>query len=340
MPYAVLQTIQAWVLSLLIYPGLVFGVAMFVAGEWLVAGIRPATGTRPAPRGYSAPGHHRALPQPVYDVLKLAGRRRGAVWPGYPPGALSARVESPDIIWVPLSLAALLGPVLALALLPLPGSPLLHQTGTTGDLIIVVALLAVHPLAVAALRLRQQITPGCLVALRGAQDVGRLLVGSVPVLAATAALVEVSAVHSLQTAGLSTPPERPEQTLVRLLAGVVLLVALPWWQGGHQLAGIGTAPVGVPTQEAGGEAAVHAGSLLQTAALSAFWQAMVLPAPGDLVWAVAVAVGGTLFAYAGIRLVAERWVATRRERDAAGLLWAVALPPAALALVLALWPAV
>jgi O-antigen/teichoic acid export membrane protein len=90
---------------------------------------------------------------------------------------------------------------------------------------------------------------------------------------------------------------------------------------------------------AGGQesAGTYAGRLLQRVALAALWAYLVLPAPGDLPWALVVAIGGTLAAYLGMQWVAERWAPGRREHDAAGLVWATALPVAVVALLAALW---
>jgi hypothetical protein len=186
-------------------------------------------------------------------------------------------------------------------------------------------LLAVQPIARAVLRLQS----GELRSLRGAQDVGKLLTGLVPMLVAVAALVEVSGNRSLQLASLTAAPETAAQTLVRFVAGAGLLLALPWW---HDWNGNST----MARESAG----IYAGRLMQTAALAGFWSIIVLPAPGHLVWAIVAYFIGMLFAYAAMRSY-ERFSPARREKDAASVAWVTALPAAAVALIVAvLWPGV
>jgi hypothetical protein len=155
---------------------------------------------------------------------------------------------------------------------------------------------------------------------------GRLLAGLLPTLLVIAALVQVSGTGTIRVADLTAAPLTPQQTLVRLLAGIALLVALPWltsWRRGER--------------DEEGSAGMYAGRFLQTVALAAFWAVIVLPAPGEMPWAVALFVAGTLFAYVTIKVVAERWAPARREGEAANLLWAATLPLSAIALVLAFW---
>jgi hypothetical protein len=87
-------------------------------------------------------------------------------------------------------------------------------------------------------------------------------------------------------------------------------------------------------------AATFAGKLLQTTALAGFWSVMVLPAPGQLPWAVTSTLGGVLFAYVAFRAISERWAPARREKVAGNLVWATTLPAAVLALAVAFWPVV
>jgi hypothetical protein len=167
---------------------------------------------------------------------------------------------------------------------------------------------------------------GGLETLTGSRDLGRLLAGLLPTLLVIAALVQVSGTGTTALSGLSAAPLTPQQTLVRLLGGVVLLVALPWltsWRRGES------------SDE--GSAGIYAGRFLQTVALAAVWAVVVLPAPGEMPWAVALFVAGTLFAYVTIKTVAESWAPARREGEATNLLWAATLPLSAIALVLAFW---
>jgi hypothetical protein len=311
----VAQTTVAWLFTVLFYPGLVFALLLTLLGEWATAIVRPAL----SPRPYRSQARLYSLLEPLYTFLKLLGRREAVRWqrPGDPPVAPAHPGESA------LAIIAATAPVLAMCLLPLRGTPIGIELGPGGDLVAVLLLLAVQPLAWAALRLRE----GGMVALRGAQDVGRLLVGLLPALVVVAALVQASGSGTLSAPGLLLAPETPQQTFVRLLAGVGLLLALPWWtQWGHG------------TNSEQWSAGAYVSRFLQTAALAVLWTVLVLPAPGEVAWAVAVSVLGTLFAYVAIRLVAERWMPARREADAAGLAWAAAVPVAVVAFALAFWP--
>jgi hypothetical protein len=304
---ASLQAIQAWIITFLLYPGLLLGVALALCGEWLLAAIRPLL----VARLYRSQAHPHHFMQPAYDFLKLAGRSSSVIWHW---GSDSTRTP------YALAVVGMVAPVAALSLLPLPGNPIMAQLGVTGDLFTVFALLTVQPLLRAFVRIRTEGQPGAL-------DLGRFFTGLVPVLAVVAALIEVSHSHSLGVLAFTAAPETGAQTLVRLLAATVLLLALPWW--------LDWAHIG-PSENEG----LYAGRLLQTSALSAFWSLMVLPALGDLPWAVILTIGGALFAYVAMRAVALRWAPAAREKDAASLLWRTALPVAVLALVVALWPGV
>jgi hypothetical protein len=222
-----------------------------------------------------------------------------------------------------LGAASLIAPVGALALLPFPGSPIGGQGERVGDLLLIPALLVVQPLCRAALMLRAD----GLEVLGGARELGRLITGLFPVLFATAALVEVSDTRSLLVGELGTAPETGAQFVVRVLAGLTLLLALPFWLEGR----------GAGEQT---DAAFYAGTFLQRSALAAFWALLVLPMPGMAIWGVALYVGGALFAYAAMRLAGERLGVGRRERDAAGLVWATALPAAVMSLAVAIWSGV
>ena len=309
------QTTVAWLLTVLFYPGLVFALLLVLLGEWAVALVQPAL----SPRPYRSQARLYSLLEPLYGFLRLLGRREPVRWqrPGDPPVAPAHPGEGA------LALVGGIAPVLAMCLLPLRGTPIGNALDPGGDLVAVLLLLAVQPLVWAALQLRE----GGLAALRGAQDVGRLLVGLLPALVIVAALVEVSGSGTLSVPGLLLAPETPQQTFVRVLAGAGLLLALPWWT---------TWGRGANAEQWG--AGAYVGRYLQTAAVAVLWTVLVLPAPGEVAWAVAVSVLGTLFAYVAIRLVAERWMPARREADAAGLAWAAALPIAGLAFALAFWP--
>ncbi|MDQ5824475.1 MAG: hypothetical protein M3441_09755 [Chloroflexota bacterium] len=303
MPPEVLTTLQQWSLALLLYPGLLFGLLFALFGEWLVSVIRPFL--RRQRIRLAAPRY--SFLQPAYDILKLAGRDSGTTPAS---GSTSA-----------LGLLAMLGPLLALVLMPLPGNPLTGGSQVlTTDIVTVLALICVQPLASAAARLRQ----GGLAALKGAQELGRLLTGLLPALLVVAALVEVLGNRSLRLSELGAAPESAAQTLVRLLAGGVLLISLPWWRGRE---------AGLQEESAG----FYAGGLLQQVAMSVLWALLVLPVPGAFPWAVLVLLGGAMFAYIAMRLVPERLWLGRSERGAAGMVWSAAVPLSVLALAIGLW---
>jgi hypothetical protein len=299
----VFTTLQQWLLALLLYPGLLFGLLFAISGEWLVSTVRPFTRRQrtrlPVPR-YS-------LFQPLYDLLKLAGRDGGTTPAS---GATNA-----------LGLLAMLGPLLALVLMPLPGNPLTGDPqALTTDIVTVLALICVQPIASAAARMRQ----GGLHALKGAQELGRLLTGLLPALLVVAALVEVLGNRSLRLVELGAAPETAAQTIVRLLAGGVLLVSFPWWR---------SLAAGLHAESAG----FYTGGLLQQVAISVLWALLVLPVPGAPIWALLVLLGGAILAYVTMHLVPERLWLGRSERRAAGLLWSAAVPLAVVALAISLW---
>src|SRR5688572_22060725 len=206
----------AWALALLVYPGLLFGVLLALLAEWLYPLMRQIMVR--APR---APSRQRPLIYPLSNFLKLAGRRDNAGWPTSVETPISGRSAADRVLGVACAVA----PLIALAVLPMPMNPLLG-VGQTGDLLLTVALLSIQPLAGAVLGVRA----GGRAALRGAQDLGRLLTGLLPALIAIAALVEVTGAGSIDIAMLSAAPETGAQTLVRVLSGAVLLLALPWWR--------------------------------------------------------------------------------------------------------------
>src|SRR5438270_4050390 len=58
-------------LGVLIYPGLLFGAVLAMAGEWTLTLLRPLLPRR----GYRFQSGPRPFFQPLYDFLKLAGRQ-------------------------------------------------------------------------------------------------------------------------------------------------------------------------------------------------------------------------------------------------------------------------
>ncbi|MEO6458078.1 MAG: hypothetical protein ABIO92_07360, partial [Chloroflexia bacterium] len=254
----------------------------------------------------------RPIIYPLSTFLKLAGRRHNAA-----PAALMPDRSTVESV---LGIACAVAPLLALVMLPLPANPLL-AIGQAGDLLVIVSLLSIQPLTSALLGLRG----GGQASLRGAQDLGRLLTGLLPALIAVAARVEVWGAGSLRMTALSAAPETGAQTLVRILSGAVLLLALPWWLHSDNR-----------TSSLGG-AGSYAGRRLQAVALGAFWALLVLPTPGDQAWALALYTVGTLVASLAMRLIPERMLPIRRERDRANLVWSTALPVATIALLVSFW---
>ena len=316
MEVGVAENIQAWSLALLVYPGILFGVLLALIAEWVYPLVRQLTVH--GPRTQSRP---RPIIYPLSTFLKLAGRRHNAA----PASLMPASTESPmpddrSMVENMLGIACAVAPLLALVMLPLPANPLL-AAGQAGDLLLVVILLAVQPLAAALLGLRA----GGQASLRGAQDLGRLLTGLLPAFIAVAALVEVSGTGSLLITALSAAPETGAQALVRILSGAVLLLALPWWLHSDDR-----------TSNQGG-AGSHAGRLLQAVALGAFWSLLILPTPGDQIWAFVLYTVGTLATSIAMRLISERLLPVRRERDRANLMWSTALPVATIALLVSFW---
>jgi hypothetical protein len=133
--------------------------------------------------------------------------------------------------------------------------------------------------------------------------------------------VQVQGSTTTQLSLLNAAPETGIQFLVRLLAGAALLIAMPWW-----------APADTPIESA----FAHAGAFLQRAALAAFWAAAVLPAPGDITWAVIVYVGGALAAYVGMHVLAEKWAPALHGEEAARRVWFTSAPAALVAVLAAL----
>lgn len=306
MSQEVLTTLQQWLSALVLYPGLLFALLFALAGEWLASAARPLLirqRTRlPLPRyGFF---------QPLYDALKLAGRQ-----PSEQARVGVANGAGANL----LGLTAFLGPLLALMLMPLPGKPFAGDA-TRYDILTVLALLAVHPLVAAALRMRE----GGVRALEGAQGLGGLLTGLLPLLLAVAALVEVLGNRTLRLADLGVAPETAAQSLVRLLSGAVLLVALPWWNSRDS---------GVRGESTG----LYLGHLVQSVALAVLWALLILPVPGDFIWATLVLLGGALLAYVAMRLVPERLWLGRSRRGAAGMVWSAAVPVSVIALAVGLW---
>jgi hypothetical protein len=315
-----LTNISAWALALLVYPGFLFALALAMLGRWLVGVVRPLF----TPRLYRGRPRISGFLDPLLTLLKLLARKGAVRWQA--PGSTSnadTSLHAPAPAESALVLVGAIAPLLALALMPVSGNPVAEALGVRGDLFLVLALLAVYPLASAAALSRG----GGFSTLAGAQTVGALLTGFIPTLLLVTALVQVAGATNLNMDGLLAAPQTPQQTFVRLLCGVALLVVLPWWLGRR------------PSHQSGGggmSAAAYAGRHFQAVALAVLWSRLILPTTGDMTSDVIVLALGALFASVVMSLVGERWWPTRRTTDAANLVWATTLPVAGVALMLSL----
>jgi hypothetical protein len=312
-----LTNLSAWALALLVYPGFLFALALAMLGRWLAGVVRPLF----TPRLYRGRPRNSGFLDPLLTLLKLLARKDAVRWqaPSLTSNAgtsLQAPAESA------LMLVGAIAPLLGIALMPVSGNPVMEVLGVRGDLLLVLALLAVYPLASAAALSRG----GGFSTLAGAQTVGALLTGFIPTLLLVTALVQVAGATNLNMDGLLAAPQTPQQTFVRLLCGVALLVALPWWLGRRPSHQRGDGP----------SAAAYAGRLFQAVALAVLWSRLILPTTGDMTSDVIVLALGALFAAVAMSLLGERWWPTRRTTDAANLVWATTLPVAGVALVLSL----
>lgn len=298
-----------WLVALVLWPGLLFTGVVALSGEWLAV-VVPSLFAGRAARGQ---GSRPVFVQPLLDVVKLAGRDNHSGW-----AATLPIPESGGAVMRALASLVAVAPLFAILLMPVPGSPLNSAT-LPYDIVVVPALLVIYPLMGAVSRL----AAGGVSALRGGQDLGRLLTGIVPALVSIAALAEVSSSRTLSLGSLTAAPETASQFLVRLLAGVVLFLSLPWLAGTREQNE--TTP------------ALLIGGLFQHVALALLWVVLVLPLPGDFIWALLVAPPATLFAYVGMRLVYERWAVGRGLAGKASLAWSASMPAGVVALVVALW---
>jgi hypothetical protein len=305
-----LTNLAAWGFALLVYPGLLFAVLLALVGHWLAGLMAPLF----MPKLYRQRTRIGTFFGPVLLISKMLGRKNAARWQADSPASAPAAENL-------LALAGIVASLIALALMPVTGNPVTEQLGVSSNLFVILALLAVYPLVSVAVKARS----GGLSGMTAVQTAGSLLTGLLPTLLIVAALIQVAGSHTLSMASLLAAPISPQQTFVRVLAGVALLVALPWWLGGASLRDMGRPGAGLP-----------AGRLVQTAALSVFWSLLVLPLPGDAMWSYVLPTLGALVACFAMRLLSDLWVPSRRPSDAANLAWAATLPLAILAFILGL----
>jgi hypothetical protein len=312
-----LTNLATWGFALLVYPGLLFAALLALVGRWLAGLITPLF----MPKLYRQRTRIGAFTGPILLISKMLGRKNAARWQVDSPAGSQTAAPTSLVAENLIVLAGIIASLLALALMPLVGNPVTGELGVSSNLFVILALLAVYPLVSVAVQARS----GGLSGMSAVQTVGSLLTGLLPTLLIVAALIQVAGSHTLSMASLLAAPVTPQQTFVRVLAGVALLVALPWWLGGASLRDTGRPGAGL-----------LAGRLVQTAALSVFWSLLVLPLPGDAAWSYILPVLGALFACLAMRLLSDLWVPSRRPSDAANLAWATTLPLAVLAFILGL----
>jgi hypothetical protein len=312
-----LTNLAAWGFALLVYPGLLFAAFLALVGHWLAGLFAPLF----MPKLYRQRTRIGTLFGPILLISKMLGRKNAARWQADSPAGAPTAEPSSVVAENLLVLAGVIASLIALTLMPLAGNPVTEQLSVSSNLFVILALLAVYPLVSVAVQARS----GGLSGMSAIQTVGSLLTGLLPTLLIVAALIQVASSHTLSMTSLLAAPVMPQQTFVRVLAGVALLVALPWWLGGASLRDTGHQGAGL-----------QAGRLVQTAALSVFWSLVVLPLPGDPAWSYILPALGALFACLAMRLLSDLWVPSRRPSDAANLAWATTLPLAILAFILGL----
>jgi formate hydrogenlyase subunit 4 len=249
-----MNPVLSLLLAVLIYPGVLVA---FVAA-WLLTWVR--TSTRAALAGTG-------VPNPLGEVseLRVAFERETLAPAGVHPVVVTLTTG-----------VALLSPLLALILLPVPGNPLAIAFGLPGDLAAVGALLLGVPLARIFLGWAIPSTHTRLAADRGA----RQLAGAVlpMVLAITAAAQQVSTLVLLYE--VTKTPLPPLSLIGRLLAAAAFACALPVLahrSALHESDGAGD-PLSSEVAELTGQDLVYfrVGEALQLVAVSGFFVAAFL----------------------------------------------------------------
>jgi hypothetical protein len=326
-----------WLITLLIYPGGLFALALAGGIELLrelgTALLAPREGRPALGAALRRPG--RALRH--WLTARRPARGAPSAWG---PGGQAA-----------LALGALLGPALALALMPLPGHPLLGGPGIApvGDGLAVWALLLAGSAAPGILGLG---AAGEGAQIAGARHLRTVILASIP---ATLALITLATgAHSLRldvinaalagpAAGLVNGSGPGWTSLADWVARLVVLLTLPGLAGWPPADLAGVRPGPAPAESVlNGLAAplpalVWGGVLLGRAA----WVALagLLLVPGSAAGAGAPA-NAQWFGGALVLLVAglTAWGARRlppRPDQVLGVVWTLALPLALGALVLA-----
>lgn len=248
--------ILGFVIAVLVYPGVLVAALVAVALGWARQTVRVALS-----------GGERTGPVETLRDLRDDFNRE-ATAAGVLPAALTLA-----------SAAAIVAPLLALILLPVPGNPLAQTLGLTGDLVLEAALLLGLPMARLFVGWAIPSPYTRLAADRGA----RLLAGAVLPLA----LAVTVAAEQLGTLGLAGAPAVPANTVAvvaRVFAALAMVLVLPALARAVALrAGTGSEDADLP----GGELAevsgrdlafFRIGEAFQLVAVAAFFTAaFVLP---------------------------------------------------------------
>lgn len=314
--------IFAFLLAVLIYPGVAAAVLAATALTW----------TRAAGRAFVT---RATVENPVRAIrgLRSALDRDALIPDGAAPRIVAA-----------LSLAAIILPLLALILLPVPGNPLVSVIGMTGDLAAEAGLLLGLPVLRLCLGWALPSPYTRLAADRAARN----LAGAVVVLA----LALAATAEQFQTLGLNLAPARTAPATIdiftRLLAllaaafvAPLLAHATPTRDGAEDIDLV----AGELTELSGADLArFRIGEAIQLAAVAAFFTAVfLLPlfptvsgAGRAILWIL-----GLIFTAGGIGLWEGYTGGVRASGDRPPLNWWLGLPLllALLALVAAAWAA-
>ncbi len=244
--------ILGFVIAVLVYPGLLAAALAAVALGWARQSVRGAVSRDGAGSPLTA----------LRELRADFGREATAA--GVLPWALTLA-----------SLAAILAPLLALVLLPVPGNPLAQALGMTGDLAVEAGLLVGLPLARLFVGWATPSPYTRLAADRGA----RLLAGAVLPLA-LAVTVTAEQLGTLGLAGVPAAPTGNIAVVARIFAALALALVLPALVRAVALrAGVGDVdlPGGELAEVSGRDLALfRIGEALQLVAAAAFFTAAFL----------------------------------------------------------------
>lgn len=195
--------VLAFVIALLLYPGIIAGLVAAWILTWSRDAARAALGNgqRPGPLG-------------ILTELRTALQRDTLA----PSGVHAAILALVPVV-------AVAAPIAALVLLPVPGNPLVNSLGLTGDLMVEGALLLVVPFARLLVGWATPSPYARLAADRGA----RLLAGAVaPLVFALAAIAQQVSSAQLTTADAAAhTPLTTVSLAARILAAAACACCLP-----------------------------------------------------------------------------------------------------------------